>query len=140
MGTEDVRIWDATTGKLTRTISNRGVLALRASVDPGGSVMLASDEGGGVRLWDLDTGEVLASFPADLDAAFVPARGGTLIAIAGTSGNAYCSAASSAAPRASCASAPVSASLVVMPSAIGRWANGADGDTLSGAVFRWEST
>ena len=112
---------------------------LRVSFDPSGSVLLTSDLGGGVRLWDLDTGEVLASFP-DLDASFVPARDGTLIAIVGANGNAYCSAASSVAPPASCARAPVSTSPVALPSAIGRWANGADGDTVSGAVFPWEST
>ena len=51
--------------------------------DPSGSLVLTPDEGGGVRLWDVDTGEVLAR-SRRLDAAFVAPADGNLVAIVGS--------------------------------------------------------
>lgn len=65
-----VKVWDAVSGKLIRSLAGHAlktpqghVTALYAvAVHPGGKIVASGDRHGEVRVWDIDTGKVRATF------------------------------------------------------------------------------
>ena len=76
----DLRLWDLTTEELVFKVESPGWGFMRVTFSPNGQI-LATTMGESIGLWDIETGNTLATLPGGESAAFSP--DGTLIAIGG---------------------------------------------------------
>ena len=62
---DGVRVWDAATGRLLRTMPSDSSVNAVAWGQLNGTPVIAFDDGDGVRVWDAATGRLLRTMPSD---------------------------------------------------------------------------
>ena len=69
-GGEAIRIWDANTRELTRTIPVQSGGAIAVCIDPGGNHVVSGDNEGNLKIWDVQTGKQIKCLEGNMKRVF----------------------------------------------------------------------
>lgn len=62
----DIGVWDTQTGEKVNTLTGDNQIILTTAFHPDGKQLAAASKGSAGKLWDIDSGELIGSFPSDL--------------------------------------------------------------------------